>query len=75
LRKEKGAEGLPYVSRVLLRRRLKRVSRRSAEELPLGQRKRGELTSRCGDLRGKPLVELTEEEFWVTLCFNLHYTW
>jgi hypothetical protein len=29
---------------------------------------------RYSDLRDKPLVELTEEEFWATLCFNLYYT-
>jgi hypothetical protein len=44
-------------------RRLKRISRRSAEELPLDQRKCEELTSRYRNLRDRSLVELTEEKF------------
>jgi hypothetical protein len=51
--------------------------RRLSHDKTLDQKLCVELTKkyRYGDLRDKPLVELTEEEFWATLCFNLYYTW
>jgi len=56
---------------------VKKSSRRLSRDKALDPQVCVELAKkyRYKDLRDKPLIELTEEEFWATLCFNLYYTW